>query len=137
MHLIRSRFNGCGRNANLRPNLRPILRPSLLLGLLFGLLVSPASSFGADATAQPVPQCVLQVEKEAKVIVLTDLDAPPPLSPMAYPLTELGEVKPGDLVRILRGDGVTVEITQKGDPDCLKQVPEGDPHAHHRKNMKP
>ena len=89
MHLIRSRFNGCGRNANLRP----ILRPSLLLGLLFGLLVSPASSFGADATAQPVPQCVLQVEKEAKVIVLTDLDAPPPLSPMAYPLTELGEVK--------------------------------------------
>ena len=114
------------------------MRQAFLLPLmLLGLLMSPVPSFGTEPTAKPVPQCVLQVEKEAKVIVLTDLDAPPPLSPMAYPLTELGEVKPGDLVRILRGDGVTVEITQKGDPDCLKQVPEGDPHAHHRKNMKP
>ena len=114
------------------------MRQAFLLPLmLLGLQMSPVPSFGTEPTAKPVPQCVLQVEKEAKVIVLTDLDAPPPLSPMAYPLTELGEVKPGDLVRILRGDGVTVEITQKGDPDCLKQVPEGDPHAHHRKNMKP
>jgi hypothetical protein len=128
MHLIHSRFHGRGRKADLRPLLLP--------AVLWGLLVSPVSSFGAE-TAKPAPQCVLQVEKEAKVIVLTDLDAPPPLSPMAYPLTELGAVKPGDLVRILRGDGVTVEITQKGDPACLKQVPKGDPHAHHRKNMKP
>jgi len=116
----------------------PAMRQAFLLPLLLlGLLMTPVPSFGAEAMAKPAPQCVLQVEKEAKVIVLAELGAPPPLSPVAYPLTKLGAVKPGDLVRILRGDGVTVEITQKGDSECLKQVPKGDPHAHHRKNMKP
>ena len=105
--------------------------------VLIAALLVPLTSSGAEDESDPGSLCVLQVEKEAQVVVLADLKAPPPPSPMAYPLTELGEVKPGDLVRILRGDGVTVEITQKGDPDCLKQVPEGDPHAHHRKNMKP
>lgn len=114
------------------------MRQAFLLPLmLLGLLMSPVPSFGTEATAKPAPQCVLQVEKEAKVIVLAELGAPPPLSPVAYPLTKLGSVEPGDLVRIVRGDGVTVEITQKGDSECLKQVPKGDPHAHHRKNMKP
>lgn len=114
-----------------------MLQAFLLPLLVLGLLASPVPSIGATTTAKPAPQCVLQVEKEAKVIVLAELGAPPPLSPVAYPLTKLGTVKPGDLVRILRGDGVTVEITQKGDPECLKLVPKGDPHAHHRKNMKP
>jgi hypothetical protein len=56
---------------------------------------------------------------------------------MAYPLTKLGAVAPGDLVRVDRSEGATLKITQKGDPTCLNQVPKGDPHAHHRKNIKP
>lgn len=106
-------------------------------GVALALLLTPVASFGSEKGQEPGIQCVLQVEKDAKVVVLLDLNAPPPSSPMAYPLTELGAVAPGDLVRVDRSEGATLKITQKGDPTCLNQVPKGDPHAHHRKNIKP
>ena len=107
------------------------------LGLGLALVLFPLPGFAVHHAAQADAQCVLQVEKESQVVLLVNLNAPQPLSPLAYPLTKLGSVEPGDLVRVQKTKGVTLEITQKGDPACLKQVPEGDPHAHHRKNMTP
>ena len=104
--------------------------------VLIAALLVPLTSSGGEDESDPGSLCVLQVEKEAQVVVLADLKAPPPPSPMAYPLTELGDVKPGDLVRVHRDKGATLDITRKGDPECLGRVPKGDPHAHHRKNMK-
>ena len=109
----------------------------ILCAIILVMLLGPRAGLAADTPPEADIQCVLQVEKESQVVVLIDLNAPPPLSPLAYPLTELGEVAPGDLVRVDRSSGATVEITQKSDPACLNQVPKGDPHSHHRKNMKP
>lgn len=88
---------------------------------------------GTAGAEPPKPQCVVQLEPVASMAVLVDPAKSSIDEALAYPLTGLGDAKPGDLATIVRnGPDVTLKVTKKADAACLKLVPTGDPHAHHR-----
>jgi len=101
-----------------------------LLALLLG-------TGGCLAAQKPPAQCLTQLDQDSLVAILINPSAINPLGAMAYPLTANHTAQPGDLVRIQNDAGATLKVVAKADPACLQQVPEGDPHAHHRKNITP
>lgn len=95
--------------------------------------LAAATLAGTAHAALPKTQCVVQLEPVASMAVMVDPAKTSIDEALAYPLTSLGDAEPGDLAEIARnGSEVTLKVTKKADAACLKLVPQGDPHAHHR-----